>query len=133
VPAAPRAVCGVVLAFYMLLAFAACDVSVPARLTSANDGEVSTFISNQRPWQQSPVTVSARLVINGQPIAGARMTATWRYRTTTPSCSSYTSGSGLASCTRYIGGATPGHRVKISISIDWNGKTYHGEASFTPL
>lgn len=120
------------IALCLLLVLAGCDVSIPARTTSAADAEVRAAVSNPTPLQNSPVTVSAQLTSHGQPVANVPMTATWHYKTSTPSCSGMTGANGVASCTRYIGGASHGYRVKISIRFAWNNQTYKGEASFTP-
>ena len=78
------------------------------------------------------MTVTATIISNGQPVAGAPMTASWFYKTTTSTCSGQTDASGVASCTRYIAGATKGYQVRINVSIVWNGQAYTASTSFTP-
>jgi hypothetical protein len=120
------------LALCLLLVLAGCNVSIPSRTTSAAHAEVRASVSNSAPLQDSPVTVSAQLTSHGQPVVNVPMTATWHYKTSTPSCIGTTGANGVASCTRYIGGASHGYRVKISIRFAWNNQAYTGEASFTP-
>ncbi len=78
------------------------------------------------------MTVTATMTNNGQPVSGAPMTATWFYKTTSPSCTGKTNSAGVASCTRYIAGATKGYQVRINVAISWNGQTYTASTSFTP-
>jgi len=120
------------VAFGLTLVLSSCSVSQLSRTTSAAGADVSASVSNSAPVQHSPVTVAARLVIRGQPIANVPMIAIWHYKTTTPSCTGTTDASGGVSCTRYIGGATQGYPVKISIRFAWNNQTYKAETSFTP-
>ncbi len=98
----------------------------------ATDKSVTAWVSESNPSQNSRVTVSARFTMNGQPIAGLPMIATWHYKSTSSTCSGETGADGVAYCTRNIGGATVGYAVTISISLIWDGQTYVGSASFKP-
>ena len=60
--------------------------------------------------------------------ANQPMTATWHYRTTTPSCGGTMDPGGVGSCSRYISSATIGYQVNIDLSI--NG--YEVTTWFTP-
>ena len=93
---------------------------------------VTASVSNATPAQNSSVTVSAKLVDNGQPIANAPMTTTWHYKTSTPTCTGTTGSDGIASCRRYIGGATKGYTVLVTVTLTWNGQTYMGQTAFKP-
>jgi hypothetical protein len=123
---------GLFVIVILLLGLGYFGMSLPSLLTSAGSDEVHASVSSRFPAQDSPETVSARLVVDGQPIANVPMTAIWHYKTSTPSCVGMTNANGVASCTRYIGGATRGRRVKISVRFSWNGQTYTGETSFWP-
>jgi len=72
------------------------------------------------------------LVCDEQPVAGAPMHATWKFKTTTVSCDSVTDTDGEASCTRTISDATVGYTVTIDVAITWQGQTYVDQTSFTP-
>jgi hypothetical protein len=78
------------------------------------------------------VIISAQLLVNGQPVANAPMTATWHYKTTSPACTGQTGSDGVASCSRYIGGATKGFTVQVSVALTWQGQTYTAQTSFKP-
>ncbi|MGA7671916.1 MAG: hypothetical protein WBW04_15920 [Nitrolancea sp.] len=93
---------------------------------------MNASVSNASPHQKTEVTVTASITNNGQPVAGAPMIASWFYKTTTSSCAGQTDANGVASCTRYIAGATKGYLVRINVAITWNGQTYTATTSFTP-
>src|SRR4051794_4204163 len=59
-------------------------------------------VSTARPRQNTSVTVGGTLKDNGKGVAGALMTATWHYKTTTSTCTATTTASGRASCSRRI-------------------------------
>jgi len=83
----------------------------------ATNIEVCAWVSNSTPAQNSEVTVYGRLLLGGSGQPGQTMLATWRYKTTSPTCSGITDGNGRASCTRHIGRATVGYRVDIEVII----------------
>lgn len=93
---------------------------------------IAASVTNTSPAQQTEVTVVANFIDNGKPVAGAPMTASWYYKTVTRTCTGTTNGVGVASCTRYIAGATIGYKVQINIEIAWHGRTYTASTSFTP-
>lgn len=91
--------------------------------------EICASVSNANPPRYSNVTVYGRLVINGEPQAGNVMLSTWRYKTTASYCDTGITGpGGLASCERYIGGASAGYPVDIDVIIDG----YSVKTGFTP-
>jgi beta-lactamase superfamily II metal-dependent hydrolase len=92
--------------------------------------EICASVSNASPPRYSYVTVYGRLLINGTPQSGKPMSTSWFYKTTTSYCNDGITGlDGLASCQRYIGGASAGYQVNISVSIDG----YSVTTSFTPV
>jgi hypothetical protein len=101
-------------------------------LVPAANVVVIASASNDKPAQHSDVTITARLMNDGQPVADAPMTATWHYKTTAPTCTGQTGSDGVASCGRNIGGATRGYPVKITVVFNWNGEQYTAQTSFTP-
>ncbi len=87
-----------------------CDWPVPAT-------QICAWVSNAAPEQYSSVTVYGRLYSGGSPQSGRAMTATWHYKTTTPTCTGETAANGTASCSRSIGRATVATRVDVNVSI----------------
>ena len=73
--------------------------------------QICAWISNATPTKNSTVTVYGRLLINNVGQANQTMTATWHYKSSTPTCSGTTDNSGNASCSRSIGTATSGYKV----------------------
>ncbi|MDW7755438.1 MAG: MBL fold metallo-hydrolase [Brevefilum sp.] len=95
-----------------------------------DQAEVCASVSDANPPKYSYVTVYGRLLINGVPQSGKAMTSTWHFKTTTSYCDSGITGlGGLASCERYIGGASVGYQVDIDVSIEG----YAVTTSFTPV
>ena len=76
-------------------------VLTPAAFTTYT---TTATVSNAIPRQNSTVTVSGTLKSAGTPVAGVPMTATWRYKTTTSTCTGVTNAAGTASCTLSGGG-----------------------------
>jgi hypothetical protein len=60
------------------------------------------------------------------------MHVVWYYKSSTPTCDGVTDSSGIAVCERSIGGATKGYRVRLAVTITWDGQTYQAETGFTP-
>lgn len=93
------------------------------------NAEICASVSDATPSQYSYVTVYGQLVINGSAQAGRPMYTTWHYKTTTPTCDGNVTGSGgIASCQRYISGASIGYQVNINVTIDG----YSVTTVFTP-
>lgn len=103
--------------------------SGPAQTANA---AVTASISNPSPTARSLVTVSGKITVDGQPVAGVPMTATWHYKTTTSTCNGESDASGVASCTRNIGRPTKGYTVRVDLTFSWQGKTFRAQTSFTP-
>ena len=79
--------------------------------------QICAWVSNGAPSRFSEVAVYGRLLISGAGQAGRPMTATWYYKTTSPTCTGATGSAGVASCSRNIGGATLGYRVNVLVVI----------------
>jgi competence protein ComEC len=90
--------------------------------------EICASISNPSPSQNSTVAVYGRLRIGGVGQSGLTMTATWYYKTTSPTCTATTGATGQASCSRSIGSATKGYRVNVRAAISG----YTATTWFTP-
>jgi hypothetical protein len=90
--------------------------------------EICAWVSADAPAQNSNITVSGRLLLNGAGPANQTMTATWYYKTSTPTCTGNTTTAGQASCTRNIGRATLDYRVNIDVAI----AGYQATTWFTP-
>jgi hypothetical protein len=90
--------------------------------------QICASVSNGSPSQYTDVTVNGRLLISGAGQGGLTMDTTWHYKTTTSYCSATTNTNGVASCTRYISGATIGYQVNIDVTIDG----YTATTWFTP-
>jgi len=90
-------------------------------------------VSNAAPAARSNVTVTARLLKGGKPVAGATVTFTWKYKTSKPTCSGMTNAQGYATCTRNIGKPTKGYKVVVAVNFRTTDKlTAAAAASFTP-
>jgi hypothetical protein len=93
----------------------------------------AAHVSTASPRQNSTVSVSAKLLDQGKAIAGALMTATWHYKTTTSYCSGVTLANGVATCSRRISRATIGFRVGVTLTFTKGGKTLAtAYTGFTP-
>ena len=90
--------------------------------------QICGSVSNATPARYSTVTVYGRYLVHAEGQAGHPMTATWHYRTTSPTCEGVTDDNGMAQCSRSIGGATIGYQVNIDIQIDG----YEVTTWFTP-
>ena len=89
-------------------------------------------VDDEQPSQNQDVTVFGRLTCNEQPVAGALMHTTWKFKTTTFSCDGVTDTDGRASCTHMISDATMGYTVTIDVAMTWQGQTYPDQTGFTP-
>ncbi|HVN53469.1 MAG TPA: hypothetical protein VMT46_03990 [Anaerolineaceae bacterium] len=90
---------------------------------ASGPAQICAWVSNGSPRQNSTVTVYGRLLVNNVGQAGQSMATTWHYKTTTPTCPGLTEGTGIASCSRSIGGATVGYQVNVDVSIGGYGVT----------
>jgi hypothetical protein len=94
--------------------------------------QISAWVNDENPAQRQHVYVYGKLICDGQPAAGATMHVVWNYKTTTSTCNGATDTAGIAVCSRSIGGATKGYRVRLDVSIAYEGKTYWTSTGFTP-
>jgi len=90
--------------------------------------QICAWVSNGTPTKNTTETVYGRLLVSGIGQGGQAMTATWHYKSTTPTCTGSTDSTGNASCSRSIGTATSGYQVNVFIKI--NG--YTATTWFTP-
>jgi hypothetical protein len=95
------------------------------------DVEVTAWVDNPTPIQNSVVTVFGRIIVDGRPKGGVRMDTTWHYRTKDSGCSGMTDVKGEASCSRRISMATVGYTVRIEVDFTYERKVYRTETSFT--
>jgi hypothetical protein len=85
------------------------------------------------PARRSNTTLCVRLIVGGQPINGAHVTATAHYKSTdSPLGPATTGGDGVAAITFSVGGASPGFTVDVNVTITNGGQTYQATTSFTP-
>lgn len=85
--------------------------------------QICAWVSHGTPARGTTVTVYGRLLSGGSGVADRTMMATWHYKTTAPTCTDSTGASGVASCSRNIGQATPEYKVNIAVVIDGYGAT----------
>jgi len=100
--------------------------------TSAPVVEVTAWVDNPTPTQNSTVTVFGKFTIRSAGIAGVPMDTTWHYKSTDSRCDGVTDAQGIATCNREIGKATKGYTVKIDVVFTYEGKIYRAQTSFTP-
>ncbi len=104
----------------------------PTSVPLAASVVVTASVSNASPTKFDKETVTVTMTNNGQPVANVPVTATWHYKTTSPTCTGTTNANGIAACTRNVGQPTKGYTVRVTISLTWNGQTYVASTSFTP-
>jgi hypothetical protein len=81
----------------------------------------------------TPLDGSDTDVIVQARVAGAAVTATAHYRTTTTTRAGRADGQGRATIVFHIGGATPGRPVPVSVTVAAGGTTRSCSTVFTPL
>lgn len=87
--------------------------------------QICAWVSNGSPSQHANVTVYGRLYQSGLPVVGAAMHTSWHYKTTTPTADCTTAYDGIGSCTRNIGNASKGYRVRVDVTInDYGARTW---------
>jgi len=94
--------------------------------------EVTAWVSNSAPSQDSTVTVYGTITMGTVGIAGVPMNTTWHYKTTTSYCDGTSGSNGVASCSRNIGRATKGYYVSITVRFTYQGRSYYAYTGFTP-
>jgi hypothetical protein len=90
--------------------------------------QICASVSNGSPTRNSNVTVYGRLLVNGVGQGSQGMTATWHYKSSTPTCTATTGADGQASCSRSIESATVGYQVNVNVQIG----EYSAQTRFTP-
>ena len=90
--------------------------------------QMCAWVSDGSPAQRANVTVYGRLYRAGSPVVGVAMHTTWHYKTTTPTEDCTTGYDGIGRCTRNIGNASKGYRVRVDVTISG----YYAGTSFTP-
>jgi hypothetical protein len=90
------------------------------------------YVTDSSPRQNTTVGIGATLRCGGTPISGASMSAAWHYRTTTSYCNGTSGGNGVASCSRFISGASIGFFVRIDVCFRYQGQDYCDSIGFTP-
>lgn len=99
----------------------------------AGSNIIQACVPNGSPPKDSTVTLYARLINNGAPIAGAQLNAIWNFESATVTCKGATGNDGIASCSLDLTGkVTSGKAVKIDVSLTYNGQTNKVSVSFTP-
>ncbi len=95
--------------------------------------KVSAGVSDASPRQYTEVTAYAKATdSSGRAVPGATVTFVWHYKTVTHTLEAITDSSGVASCTRYISGASKGYKVVINVAVSKGGGTATSATSFTP-
>jgi len=103
----------------------------PTRTPAANI-VVTAWVSDSTPSQYSTVRVYGKITRGGAGIGGVPMVATWYYKTVTRYCEGTSGGNGVASCSRYISGATKRYYVAIKVTFTYQARTYTAWTGFTP-
>ncbi|HEY5549137.1 MAG TPA: hypothetical protein VIL17_06045 [Coriobacteriia bacterium] len=76
---------------------------------------IKTTVSNSRPKRRTRVVATTAIHdIAGKPLAGRRITFTWKYCGKTVTATALTNAAGVARCSRNIGAAKRGYRVRVS-------------------
>jgi hypothetical protein len=105
-----------------------CAQNAPAPAEGAQ-----AWMTVPEPGRRSDNTLCVRLVVNGQPVAGAGVEAEVNYKSTKATLDTATTGAdGVAQLTFNIGGASSGYTVRVDVTVTVNGQTYTTNTSFTP-
>jgi hypothetical protein len=90
-----------------------CDQSAPA----PEEGP-QAWMTAVNPTRSSDTTLCARLIVGGQAVAGAQVSAVAHYKTTDTALGpSTTGGDGVAAITFNVGGPTPGYTVQVDVTV----------------
>ena len=106
--------------------------SATATEPPAGNIEATAWVSNPVPSQYTTMTVYGKITRGGAGVPGVPMHTTWHYRTTTPYCDGVSNSDGVASCSRYISGATKGYYVQIDVTFSYQGQSYTASTGFRP-
>ncbi len=99
---------------------------------SATGCTVAASVSNEAPARNSTVVVTGQFACPGGSPAGAPMTASWKFKSTTSTCEGVADAAGVATCSRAIGSATVGFSVEVTVTFVHGGANYQATTSFTP-
>jgi hypothetical protein len=119
------------MSLYRFAAIPAAIVLVAAAPASANPARLlplpcSASMSNAHPKDYTTVDVRVRT-------AGlAKVVTVAHYRTTNHKKKATAGPGGRATIPYYISGATPGYKVKVTVSVSKGNRTGHCSTSFTP-
>ena len=108
-------------------ALAASPLLVPAQAQAAGGLKCRASVSDSSPAQYSNVYVKVK---TGRPRAKVRTVA--HYATTNTVKRRKSNGDGKATIKYYISGATPGHRVRVTVTVKKSGRTKTCSTAFTP-
>jgi len=104
----------------------------PTATLAAGSILVTAWVSDSAPAQYTTVTVYGKITLGLVGIANVPMHTIWQYKTTKPTCDGVSGTDGVASCGRYIGSATKGYRVDITVQFTYDGQQYSAITGFTP-
>jgi hypothetical protein len=89
----------------------------PMLLGSGTSG-LRASVSNAKPPQGTVVTVAATVRdSHGAPVAGLKVTFSWKFRTKTVTAEAVTDAMGVARCARNIAAASRGYRVVVTARV----------------
>lgn len=91
-------------------------------------------VDNPKPtYQKSKVTVTGRLLLDGKPVTGAKMTTTWHFKTKTEQCTgnNLTDSNGSANCTVDTKDAYRNYTIEIDVTMSYGSQNYSNKISVT--
>ena len=111
--------------------------ALPTNVAGERFAGSEVAISDQRPPRRSNVTVTLKLMREGQPVPNANVYLVAHYRTLDerqpPGTSTVrTDGNGSAAISFNIGDATPGFQVNVDVTVLADGQQVVFQTSFTP-
>ena len=111
--------------------------ALPTNVAGQRFAGSEVVISEPRPTRQSSVTVTLKLMREGQPVPNANVYLVARYRTLEErqplgTSTVRTDDTGTASITFSIGDATPGFQVNVDVTVLAEGQQLVFQTSFTP-
>lgn len=92
--------------------------------------EVSAWVSDFAPPADTDVTVSARILVSGQPVSGVSVMTLWGRRDTVVSLQATTGADGVATFT-LSSGPTKGGLIDVRVDFFYGGQTYLTSVVFT--
>ena len=123
------------------MAGSATDTLAPSTLPSAAQAaivastpepiEAVAWVDNPEPSPGETILVSGSLIKSGLYLGGLWMTFTWPQGGQTETFSSLVS-YGRGRCPIVVRGFEPGQPVPVAVSVDYQGRRYAAQTSFTP-